>query len=173
MNVALCPRALALVTSPQMSHATGPAQTSSRSFQTCAAASDKAAVASSVVTVALPDEPRDDLLEHRVRPRVQLVEREELHGMRDVDHAVVRHPEQARLLERLVEEWLGRHRRRGDSEPLEPDHVVHTARRAGASIGEALHRQVATVGDAADELGLGGLGEDLLGDAERLGAVLA
>src|SRR4051812_47422451 len=93
--------------------------------------------------------------------------------MRDVDHAVVRHPEHARLLERLVEERLGRHRRGGNPEPLEPDHVVHTARRAGASVREALHRQVAAVGDAADELGLGGLGEDLLRDAERLGPVLA
>src|SRR4051794_36438161 len=93
--------------------------------------------------------------------------------MRDVDHPVVRHAERPRLLERLVEERLGRHRRRRDPEPLEPDHVVHTARRAGASVGEALHGQVATVGDAADELRLGRLGEDLLRDAERLGAVLA
>src|SRR5262245_16986712 len=92
--------------------------------------------------------------------------------MRDVDHAVVRHPEQPRLLERLVEKRLGRYRRRGDPEPLESDHVVHTARRAGASVGETLDREVAAVGDAADELGLGRLGEDLLRDAERLGAVL-
>ena len=34
MNAALCPRALALDTSPATSQATGPAQTSSRSFQT-------------------------------------------------------------------------------------------------------------------------------------------
>ena len=34
MNLALCPRALALATSPAISHATGPAHTSSRSFQT-------------------------------------------------------------------------------------------------------------------------------------------
>ena len=82
-------------------------------------------------------------------------------------------PEQAGLLERLVEERLRGHRRRRDPQLLEPHHVVHTARRTGASIGEALHRQVAAVGDAADDLGVRGLGEDLLDDAERLGAVLA
>jgi hypothetical protein len=47
---------------------------------------------------------------------------------------------------------------------------VHTARRAGASIGEALDREVAAVGDPPDQLRARWLGEDLLRDPECLGA---
>jgi hypothetical protein len=90
--------------------------------------------------------------------------------MRDEDHPVVGHPEQARLLERLVDERLGRHGRRGNAASLELNHVAHTARRARASIGEALDREVAAVGYSAHDLGTGRLGEDLLHDPEGHGS---
>ena len=115
-------------------------------------------------------ETRHDLLEGAVGVAVQLLGAQQLHRMRDVDHPVVGHAEQARLLERLVDERLGGHRGGGETATLELDHVVHTARRAGASVGQALHGQVAAVGDPAHDLGRGGLGEDLLDEARGLGA---
>jgi hypothetical protein len=66
---------------------------------------------------------------------VELLERQQLHRMRDEHHPVIRHPEHPSLLERFVDERLGRHRCGGYPQPLEPHHVVHTARRTGASVG--------------------------------------
>src|SRR6185312_16400191 len=74
------------------------------------------------------------------------------------------------LLERLVDERLRGHPGGGETATFELHHVAHTARRAGASVGQALHDQVAAIGDPAHDLGRGRLGEDLLDEALGRGA---
>jgi hypothetical protein len=56
------------------------------------------------------------------------------------------------------------------AEALEVGDVVHTARRAAASIGEGFDHEVALVSDLAAEVGGGGLGEGGLGVAADRGA---
>ena len=131
----------------------------------------RAAIATRVAAVVLlKEQPRDDRRHRRVRHRVQLLRGQELHRMRHQDHAVGRHAEQPRLLQRLVDERLGADRSGRHPEPLEPYDVVHTARHARASVGEALDGEVAVDRDLLDHLARRRLREDLLREPERLGA---
>ena len=76
--------------------------------------------------------------------------------MRDEDHPVGGHPEHRRLLERLVDERLGAHRGGRDAQAFQANDVVHTARHARPSIGQAFDSEIAVDRDLLDHLPGGG-----------------
>jgi hypothetical protein len=92
--------------------------------------------------------------------------------VRDVDDGDARHAEHLRLLHGLVDERARSDRDRRDTAPLEPDHVVHTARHTRPSVGERLDGEVAVEGDLLDDGLRRRLGEGLLARAANLGAPL-
>src|SRR5207302_658172 len=95
--------------------------------------------------------PREHLVEHLVGERAHLVAREGLDRMLHHDRAVGGGAERLRLGLRRAGE-LGRDdRRRGNTVILEEHAVVHTARRAGPSVGERLDEHVGGADDLVSQ----------------------
>src|SRR6266478_993198 len=125
------------------------------------------------------DEAGNDLVEHLVGERSDLVAGERLDGVLDHDGLVAHGPQRRGLRAGGLGELGGDHRRRGHSVVFEKHAVVHTARCAGPSVGKRLDHSVARLEDlrsqvlgrrprerrlllADDGLGIGTLSQELL-----------
>ncbi len=93
-----------------------------------------------------------DLIERTVRQRSEFCIRTVLDRVGDKDACRIC-PERSRLRRRRLDELVRCDHHAGDPAGLKVDDVVHTARRAGSSVGEALDHDVALHADLVAEVG--------------------
>jgi len=107
------------------------------------------------LTLRLPGQDFDDLLERLIGPGARFVRLEGGQGMADAHRLVVRAAEGLSVVAGGVHEGLGTQQHGGDAAILEGQDVVHTARHTGASVADGGDYEVATLGQRIDDGGIG------------------
>jgi hypothetical protein len=121
------------------------------------------------LTLSLPGQDFDDLLERVIGPGARFVRLEGGEGMADAHRLIVGIAEGFGVVAGGIHEGFSTQQHSGDAAIFEGQDIVHTARYTGASVADGGDDEIATLGQFVDDGGVGNARIDEFGAMDGLG----